>query len=694
MKSVRDESGFSPAVIVGYRPTLKDDELTSTSRVASTPTPEEAATFAEHMAQRDADRFVGRHDVLAAVGKLLEAESERSVLFVHGPAGIGKSALLRAAGRLAAARGYRVHRFDGRQVLESDPPEATSTESLLLLVDAYEMVPAVGAHLRDHLLPGLPAGTRVLVGSRNSPDAGWHTDGWEAVTEPVQLGPLSSEDSRLLLEKLGVSGEDAVTAILTWARGEPLALVAGAEAASAPTFDPTLVVNDSGLANTVAERLVGGALFPAEGVHGRHAEALAVAAIARAVDAPLLADVLDGVSGVEAEAWLRELPYAELLDGRITVHDRVRSAVQLRLRAEDAARHRELRRRLADHFVTRAYQGDIRFLAETGALFEDPDLRWAWAADGSGDFRIDRPRPGDEEEAGAALGASGTRWWAGVARWMREAPEHVAVLRDNTGRVAGLCSIVTTTWAPEWVHEDPVVGPQLAHAARHFPDGDVAVGRDLIEVRSRPGADRTAPMERGFQVTLSMLDRLDITICYGSVVVGDPEWERLVNTWRAEPVPGLVIVDGERTLAPHIVRFEGGVIETSRALVYHELGLAPPVPIVPPVSVETVREALRSVHNPHALASNPLAKGGGINERADSVRRLLESAAEGAFGTTKSEQLLRSTILLGYLDPDLTHENAARMLHLGRSTYFERLAEAVQRIAAHISASNRDVPRP
>ena len=97
---------------------------------------------------------------------------------------------------------------------------------------------------------------------------------------------------------------------------------------------------------------------------------------------------------------------------------------------------------------------------------------------------------------------------------------------------------------------------------------------------------------------------------------------------------------------------------------------------------EAVREALRNMRIPFALAQSPLASGCGIAERAASVRALIDSATEHAFGETYDERLLERVLVRGYLDPAPSHEHAAAELHLSRSTYFRRLKAASDRVAS------------
>ena len=106
-----------------------------------------------------------------------------------------------------------------------------------------------------------------------------------------------------------------------------------------------------------------------------------------------------------------------------------------------------------------------------------------------------------------------------------------------------------------------------------------------------------------------------------------------------------------------------------------------PAAPAPGADAEVVREALRNLRLPHALAQSPLATGDGVEERATAVRTLLEDAAGRAFGDTESERLMRRVLERGYLDPAASHEQAADELNLSRAAYFRRLKLASERLA-------------
>ena len=95
-----------------------------------------------------------------------------------------------------------------------------------------------------------------------------------------------------------------------------------------------------------------------------------------------------------------------------------------------------------------------------------------------------------------------------------------------------------------------------------------------------------------------------------------------------------------------------------------------------------VRDALRNYHRPALLSLSPLASGLDPLERADFVRTTLEDGIAAAFGDSPEQQLLRTVLERGYLDPRTKHERVAGELFLSRTSYFRRLARGSDQLAS------------
>lgn len=636
------------------------------------------------MARRDADRFAGREPELEALERLLDSDSPATIALIHGPGGIGKSTLLRELERRGGERGLTPLLIDSRTlgadpgVLERSLAEIEGAERPLLILDTYERGGALGSHLRAHVLPGLPAGARVVIAGRTPPEPAWRRGSWDAITTTIPLGPLDESEARALLSLRGVEDPEAAGALLRWASGEPLALALGADAVSAPAgLDPTLLGESPELAAALVRWIADDELSEA------NLDVMLVAAIARAVDARLLTEVLPGVDGAAAERWLRELSFAETIAGRVTLHDRVRQGLRTEARERDPEHERELRRKVADHLYSRAIAGEPRLVDDLTALIDDPVVRWGF--DGGDTHRVDRPRPGDEEAAAAALDAAGTPWWEMVRRFFADAPDRIAVVRDDAGRLVGFCIAVTPESAPAWADEDPVLGGWLEHARDHVPDGNALLWRGSFDLTAGRKGDPASPIVALLNTAANALSGLPNARWFYAAV--DPENEvarALSETIGARHVPELDASDGKRIVHCHVLDHgPGGVIATVRGFVYRDLGLPVPSSPQPPTDNGAVREALRSFHDLTALAESPLAEGKTRSQRGEHVRALLREALT-SFGASSHEVLLRAALERGYLDPDANHERAAQELHLSRSTYFRRLREATERLAAQL----------
>src|SRR5690606_35064030 len=115
--------------------------------------------------EADAEHFVGRETELAAVGELIDHGTPSRILFVHGPGGIGKSALLRAASRLAENAGFTVAAHDARTLLGGlDELLLLLSESgatpRFLIIDEADRLGSMLAPLRDALLDRMPEDAR------------------------------------------------------------------------------------------------------------------------------------------------------------------------------------------------------------------------------------------------------------------------------------------------------------------------------------------------------------------------------------------------------------------------------------------------------------------------------------------------------------------------------------------------------
>ena len=276
------------------------------------------------MARRDRAAFVGRAGELEAIAELFVDDPAASVVLVHGPGGIGKSALLRQVADRGRHAGWSPVLVEGRELppvpdaIEEALAAAHEHERPLILIDTYERMTALGGHLRRALLPSLPEHAIVVVAGRQAPERGWFEGGWETITREIELGPLSLAESEELLGAHGLSGA-RLDELAHWSGGSPLALTLSVAAVQDDGWSP-----QAGETGEMVRALVR-RLAEAE-IEGRYRDVLGVACIARVTTLELLRDVLPETDPAEAMRWLESRSFAEALGGGLTLHDLVRRA--------------------------------------------------------------------------------------------------------------------------------------------------------------------------------------------------------------------------------------------------------------------------------------------------------------------------------------------------------------------------------
>ncbi len=669
-----------------------------------------------------AQRFVGRVAQLELFRSAIsDAEPPFSVLFFHGPGGVGKTSLLDAFARVGGLQGVAVIRLDGRSIEPSpagflralrgalglpehlDPLERLNRhEPAVLLLDTYEQLAPLDAWLRERLLPELPAHVLTVIAGRNPPAPAWRTDpGWNALIRVVPLRNLDPAESEAYLRVRGVP-EQQHAGVLASTHGHPLALSLVADLLAQGDGEKTAPrIENPDIIRVLLDRFVQGV------PDASHRRALHICAHARVTIEGLLAEVLETDQAGGLFEWLRELSFIERGPDGLFPHDLARDVLENDLRWRNPERYREDHRRIRNVIVgaLQAVQGiaqqraffDLLFLHRHNPLMQ-PFVEWATLGAAWAEPAAPEDHPVVIEMIRRHEGAES----AAISRfWLDRQPEAFTVFRTAGDHVIGCIATLTLPEiTPEFCDVDPAMSAARAFIERFGPlrPGEIvlhhrfALGRDSYQVAS--------PVWNMVIMSSTVHWLTTPRLAWSFIPTADPEYWRptlsyvnirrsseadftigghmygvFAHDWRSEPPLAWLDLMAER--------------ELDTGMTVRDVEVPPPAPLLvlaEPLFREAVRQALRDVTRPDRLAANPLLRsalvraGAGDSDDVTALQALLREAAATLRTNPKDLRFYRAAER-GYFAPAATQELAAESLDLPFSTYRSHLATATQRIA-------------
>ena len=456
-------------------------------------------SLAEHMREARHERFVGREEERALFRRALCAEAlPFHLLYVYGPGGVGKTALLEEWRYLCEDAGLDPHGPSGSDPSGSgpsgsdlsgngasagpavpacyldardvEPTPAAFRQALddragarledpgarsVLMIDTFETLSPLERWFREEFLPGRSPEMLLVVAGRTPPPAAWRGKaGLQALMREVPLRNLPPAESRRYLSRRGVP-EDQREAVADFACGHPLALSLAADRFDQRPSSSFVPEEAPDLVTTLARRFIEDVPSPA------HRRALWACALVRTLSEPLLEHLL-GTTGADEEAgerearalfeWLRGLSFVEAGPRGLFPHDLAREVLGADLRWRRPEHHKalvqaarrfyteRLRRAADDEAADRAHRdalSDYLFLHRDNPVVKPlfARLRRQWEGRA---FTAGALREEDEP----ALRAM-TRHHEGEAsaalldHWKGHPAAHVTVFRDGEGEPAG-----------------------------------------------------------------------------------------------------------------------------------------------------------------------------------------------------------------------------------------------------------------
>lgn len=651
-------------------------------------------------------RFVGRAGELGRLRRLLpEADGEPRLVWLVGPAGVGKTTLAWRAALDWREAGRRVVWVDCEQ---SDPSDALSDavraaaaeqglapgelgcgpQADVLVVDALEALPDGERRLLGGTLPDLGERLLVVVTSRERPALAVRLDlVWGALLREESIAALPLDEAVDLLAAVGLDRARGRT-LARAAGGHPLTLTLLAREAARGDAPGAALPADV-LVERVVEQFVSGIADPL------HRRALYVSSMTRVLDPALLRHALESDDADAAYAWLEGLEQVRRTPGGLMLHDSLRTLLARQLQRDHPDLRAVLLRRMVEHrmadldaltppeqyraFMDCVYAGRASpMLASFDSLGEMARLGLAPAA---GD-RVDQMAAIAAAHEGEASAALLRATLAGQPGW--------AVV-DAARQVQGMVVVVDALDAPA---EDP-----LWSAA-----AEVARRLSVEQGSGRAALYRWFCARDGYQAfSAAMMAVVTAGPCcvptperysYLLFYVEDPErWHTLSGSTGLIPIPGAELALGGRRYGAFWRPQPKSLRPQVTAAVLTLGGVQPAAPVATAAAApaeRVVRDALRALHRRPELGGSPLRELALVRALAarpmapaDAVRAALEAArAELARSPDHREdaELLRLT----YFEPGTTQEAAAEALALPYGTYRYRLRRAVALLAAEL----------
>jgi hypothetical protein len=670
------------------------------------------------------ERFVGRLDEIELFHAGLRAvESPFAVLYVHGPGGVGKTALLHEYARMAAEAGRPVGQLDCRNVDVSPAGlQAALRQAMGLLavetaanapdwpvagvwlIDTYETVAALDAWVRETFLPQLPDRSLVVLAGRNPPAPAWRTElGWIDLARVIALRNLSPEESRTYLAMRGIP-DDTHADVLAFTHGHPLALALVADVLGrGERLDPLDPSSQPDVVQILLQQIVRDVPSPA------HREALEVCALVWATTQTLLADLVKTGEEHNLFEWLRRQSFIGQGPHGLVPHDLAREVLAADFRWRDPGGHQRLLERLSSHLYAR-FRGargieqqriwfDLFSLYRRSPVF-GPYFEWA----ALGTAYAEPASPPDHVEILEMVQRHEGDASARIARhWLDRQPEAFLIFRDVAGPVVGFMAQLTLHDATtNDVAADPAVPAALAFVQRHGP---VRPGEEVVHLRfwmHRDAYQGVSPAINLTAINGSIHWTSRPRLAWNFVTVADPGFHEPhftgIHVWRSPDAD--FEVDGRRyDVFAHDWRIEPA---TAWMTLKHELAsdtsVRPEHPVTPPPSPllvlsqqefgEAVRQSLRDYARLDRLATNPLVRSRLVVEAAEedeppatTLRALLHAAIETLTTNPKDAKLHRA-LWHTYVAPTPTQEQAAELLGLPFNTYRYHLTGGIARITA------------
>jgi len=453
-----------------------------------------AATIADLIRRGRRTTLAGRDGQLRLL-RQVAATGGPVVAYVHGPAGIGKTALMSALDacleddgvrRLHIAAGAvepsptailtalgRAIGHEARTVADLAAALASVKDVTVVMVDDIDTWRLAASWLRADLLPALPASTRFVLAGIVPPPPAWSID-YGPYFLDIRLAALARADSDAAVAAAGLAA-DIAERIWLLSGGHPLGLRMAIHAARTGSLG---TARDAGeLANAILHAIGDNDLR----------RAVEACAIVRRASRAVISAILETSEPIPLSLLeaVEALPFATRDAEGIYIAEPVRRAIVDWMSGVEPERYQLWRKTAADWIVSRlrvaGRSGRWRHMADLLHLLEQPALRNAFFPPGEEAPPVEPARADDFDEIlEIAELRHGPGERARIAAWAARLPHRFSVARGPGGDVLAFYLFAR--------QDDPhsglgAVDPQFAawqaHLAAHPVAGEVLFIRQI-----------------------------------------------------------------------------------------------------------------------------------------------------------------------------------------------------------------------
>ncbi|MEW6279635.1 MAG: ATP-binding protein [Candidatus Eremiobacterota bacterium] len=656
----------------------------------------------ERLRQQRHSRFVGRREELGAFQEGLQW-GHFALLYLHGPAGIGKTTLMDELSFRCRQRSVRTGWVD-LESFELNPESLTRAihDSLelkpeqpflhgcgeaVLFLDNFERAAGLEGWLRNALGRSLPPGLLVVVASRQAPAGGWKTDpGWSGLVRPQALRNLSPDDSREYLQKRGVPETDQGP-ILEFTHGHPLALSLAADSFEQ---NPDFRFHPEDTAHLFRPILE---VFLAEVPSPEHRQALEASALVRVTTEDLLAELVGSERAYELFQWLRGLSFMHPSHPGVFPHELARNVLASDLRWRNPSRYADLHRKIRTFYASSLHRATAReqqrILMDYVYLHRlNPVVKPFFDWEHLSGFYLEPARPADESTLMQWItrheGPESERL---ARRYFQRCSEHFQVVRDSGLAPRGFLAALPLS---ELDPEDPAVAVarfqerqaplragEKAVLFRYWMDGDTY--QDVSPVQSMifvamvrhnlttPTLATTYMPFRNHEFWAPMALYSEMARAEAADYSGFGVY---AHDWRRLPPAAWLDLLGDRELDADVQRERPTERPSLLVLSQEEFALA-------------VRRALQNLSSPQELRGNPLLRTRLMatrcpveGERPQALREWILEIARGWQENGRLMKLYRA-MEATFIHPAPTQEKAAERLDVPFSSYRRHLSRAL-----------------